>query len=116
MASDFDSSLREWGSLHAVVEPMKHVGECFRVHEPVLDGHLEDKAIFNEWLPGLIEISGIQQFIYGKTGTLVVGNNRIDVRPIPGLIVRQLAVNRVDTEFEQPIKLGIRRRDSEGIH
>src|SRR5580704_5115786 len=93
---------------------MQHVGQRFRVHETVLNGHVEQsdqrKSIAG-WNAGIAK--RIRQLLVqnGSHFSHIVSNGG-DRRPVRRLISGQSASNRVDAKSEQPVILGIKALES----
>jgi hypothetical protein len=80
------------------------VGESFRVHEPVLNGNM------NQLFRCLTEV-----VVDDAPDPPVVRDNLFDGGPIGWLILGGLANRRIDAELEQFVELGMKRLNAQGL-
>ena len=77
-------------------EVVQDVAEGLRVHEPVLDRHLQG-----------VEWRARQQFVHLLAHLVDVSPRLLEARPVFGAIGRELARRRVDAEREQVVERGV---------
>jgi hypothetical protein len=94
---------------------MQHVSQSFEMHQPVLDGYIEQssqgKAVTSFGITS--EISARELFVESRPGSVHITVHMIERRPISGNVSGQASVDRIDAEGEQPIQFGLRTLQSE---
>src|SRR5215831_13225452 len=86
---------------------MNHVAQRLEVHQPVLDTDPEDKAVLGVWLWASGKIGFPQALIDFISGLPAVLADGIHARPVGGYVTGKISVDRIDTEREQMIELGM---------
>jgi hypothetical protein len=77
---------------------VEHVRQSFGVHQPVFEGHVEEKLRYG--LPG-------EAFIQTLSYSLSVSAHFLDGRPIRWLVTRQPAIYRIDSKGKELVKFGV---------
>ena len=92
------------GNLPVMRKLVKHVGERLRVHEPVLDRHLEDQAVLEQRVRGTRKVGARQAGVDRLPHALVVALDLVQRGPCGGRLVGQAAVGGIDPEGEQLVE------------
>ena len=92
---------------------MQQVGESFCVHQPVLDGHMEEGAAGHLWRRLarflLVEESGVNAAATLK----IVGANLRFTGPVGGHVGGEIAVGGIDAEGEEFVERGMMGSEAE---
>src|SRR5579863_6470697 len=88
---------------------MQHVTEGFRMHQAMLDRHFEQAAIFETRERGIVGGFSAKLGVQPVAQPLFVSHYALYSWPVPGLIRRQAALDRIDPESEQLVKVRIER-------
>jgi hypothetical protein len=93
---------------------MEHVGQGFGVHEPVLDGHVEQSIKSEAIGQRSVKVGhGVEFVVEGRSDCCYVVVDVFDGRPVRRQIGGQPAADRIDAKGKQLVEVGVKTLDSE---
>src|SRR5437764_14987010 len=89
---------------------MKHVSQRFGMHQPVLDGDVQQQ-FRTEFISAVVIQCDITEYRIHMVPHLPhIVADRLDGRPVRRLVVRQASIDRINPKRKESIEFGMKRR------